>query len=113
MIGLIVKIVSKVDELGFKSVDLSRTGHKSDSFILASQAKQVFYAPDQLDPKWSIVLSSHQRTYYDEDNNDDLIRDEISTNTLPNVEFFDVIDESPSNYARDDCEGTWIDHSKS
>ena len=102
----------KVDELGFTSVDLSRVGHKSDSFILASQAKQVFYVPDQLDPKWSIVLSSPQRKYYDEDNDDDLIGDEISVNVLPNAEIFDVIDESPSAYARNDCEGIWIDHSK-
>ncbi|KAL0560219.1 hypothetical protein IC582_000619 [Cucumis melo] len=31
----------KVDELGFTIVDLKRIGHKSDSFILATQAKQV------------------------------------------------------------------------
>ncbi|RVW62174.1 hypothetical protein CK203_062575 [Vitis vinifera] len=47
----------KVDELGFTLVDFSKIGHKSDPFILASQAKQVFYVEDQLDPKWSIVLS--------------------------------------------------------
>ena len=81
-------------------------------FFLASQAKQIFYALDQLDPKWSIVLSSPQSIYYNEDN-DDLIEDEISTNILPNVEIFDVIDESPSTYTRDDYEGTWINHSKS
>ncbi len=33
----------KVDELGFILVDLERKGHKDDPFILASQAKQVFY----------------------------------------------------------------------
>ncbi|RVW14936.1 hypothetical protein CK203_106764 [Vitis vinifera] len=47
----------KVDELGFTLVDFSKICHKSDPFILASQAKQVFYVEDQLDPKWSIVLS--------------------------------------------------------
>lgn len=39
----------KVDELGFTLVDLNRIGHTSDPFILASQAKQVFYVQDQLD----------------------------------------------------------------
>ena len=47
----------KVDELGFTLVDFSKIGCKSDPFILASQAKKVFYVEDQLDPKWSIVLS--------------------------------------------------------
>ena len=31
----------KVDELGFTLVDLTKVAYKSDSFILASQAKQV------------------------------------------------------------------------
>lgn len=39
----------KVDELGFTLVKLGRIGHKLDSCILASQAKQVFYVKDQLD----------------------------------------------------------------
>ena len=33
----------QIDELGYVLVDLNRVGHKSDSFILASEAKQVFY----------------------------------------------------------------------
>ena len=36
----------KVDELGFTLVDLTKVAYKSDSFILASQAKQVFYVQD-------------------------------------------------------------------
>ena len=41
----------KVDELGFTLVDLQKIGHKSDPFILASQAQQVFYVEDQVDPR--------------------------------------------------------------
>ncbi|KAL0539583.1 hypothetical protein IC582_023799 [Cucumis melo] len=52
----------KVDELGFTMVDLKRIGHKSDSFILATQAKQVFYVQDSANPEWSMVLTSPQRT---------------------------------------------------
>ena len=47
----------KVDGLGFTLVDLTKVVYKSYSFILASQAKQVFYVQDQLEPRWSIVLS--------------------------------------------------------
>ena len=102
----------KVDELGFTSVNLGRVGHKSDSFVLASQVKKVFYVPDQLNPKWSIVLSSPQKGHYDE-NNDEFIDGssggEVLANILPNIGSFDLTDESPSTYAREHCEGMWIE----
>lgn len=41
---------TKVDELGFL-VDLNKIGHKSDQFILASQAKQIFYIQDPVDER--------------------------------------------------------------
>ena len=40
----------KVDELGLILVDLERKRHKNDPFILASQAKQVFYVQDPENP---------------------------------------------------------------
>ena len=106
----------KVDELGFILVELGRVGHKSDSFVLPSQAKQVFYVPDQLDDKCSIVCSTPQRIYYDEDNADEgidcFVTDETH-NKVPDFELFDDVDESPSTYLCEDCEGTWIANSKS
>ena len=42
----------KVDELEFTIVDLKRIGHKSDPFVLASQAKHIFYVKDSANPKW-------------------------------------------------------------
>ncbi|KAA0060290.1 transposon protein, putative, CACTA, En/Spm sub-class [Cucumis melo var. makuwa] len=62
----------KVDELGFTIVDLKRIGHKSDSFILDTQAKQVFYVQDSANPEWSVVLTSPQRTI-----EEDFFEDEI------------------------------------
>ena len=47
----------KVDEFGFTLVDLSKIGHKLDHFVLETQVQQVFYVKDQVDPRWSIVLS--------------------------------------------------------
>lgn len=103
----------KVDELGFKSVDLCRVGHKSEPFILASQAKQVFYVQDQLDPKWSIVLVTPQRVYNygcdDDDYSAGCAENHVATNGLPNVE---LINESEDSCARVDCEGIWIDNKK-
>ncbi|KAL4021485.1 hypothetical protein IC575_020286 [Cucumis melo] len=63
----------KVDELGFTIVDLKHIGHKSDPFILATiQGKQVFYVQDSSNPKWSVVLTSPQRTI-----EEDFFEDEI------------------------------------
>ena len=41
----------RIDEDGFTLVDLQRKGYKSDPFILASQAKQVFYIQDPKDKR--------------------------------------------------------------
>ncbi|KAF1894549.1 hypothetical protein Lal_00039650 [Lupinus albus] len=49
-----------VDELGFMQVDLNTPGYKDESFILASQAQQVFYANDLENMKWSIVLFTNK-----------------------------------------------------
>ncbi|KAA0043051.1 hypothetical protein E6C27_scaffold75G001380 [Cucumis melo var. makuwa] len=62
----------KTDELGFVLVDLSRVGHKNDSFIFATQAKQVFFVEDPSDSRWSIVLTPPQRDFVDQYNDDEL-----------------------------------------
>ncbi|KAH7844298.1 hypothetical protein Vadar_026592 [Vaccinium darrowii] len=99
----------KVDELGFTLVELGRIGHKSDSFILASQAKQVFYVEDQLDSRWSIVLEPPQHRYpcnVDDDVNDCFAQPQV----LPAVDSFSENDDLGLPYVRGDCEGTWIDN---
>ena len=63
----------KVDELGFTLVDFSKIGHKLDPFILASQAKKIFYVEDQLDPRWSIVLSIPPKDFKDMEGLDDFM----------------------------------------
>ncbi|KAA0064274.1 transposase [Cucumis melo var. makuwa] len=62
----------KTDDLGFVLVDLSRVGHKNDSFIFATQAKQVFFVEDPSDSRWSIVLTPPQRDFADQYNDDEL-----------------------------------------
>ncbi|KAL6570262.1 hypothetical protein OROMI_014776 [Orobanche minor] len=49
-----------VEDLGFIRVDLERVGYKDDSFIMATQAQQVFYVIDPVDKKWSIVVFSNK-----------------------------------------------------
>ena len=56
------------DELGFPLVNLNQISHKSDPFILATQAKQlVLYINDPLDGQWSVVLASNQKTIIEGD----------------------------------------------
>lgn len=103
----------KVDELGFTYVELSKVGHKSDSFILTLQAKKVFYVPDQLNLKWHIVLSTPQIKYHDEENVDKFLDsqndNENVAKLVPNIDIFDVIDDPLLTYARKYCEGTWAE----
>ncbi|KAL4025739.1 hypothetical protein IC575_014144 [Cucumis melo] len=104
----------KVDELGFTIVDLKRIGHKSNSFILATQAKQVFYVQDSANPEWSVVLTSPQRTI-EEDFFEDEIGDMLqecgyeTIKRMPNVDTPNETDDTNSTYIRHDCEGRWVE----
>ncbi|RVW14944.1 hypothetical protein CK203_109760 [Vitis vinifera] len=88
----------KVDELGFTLVDFSKIGHKLDPFILASQAKQIFYVEDQLDPKWSIVLSIPPKDFKNieglDDFTDNCMVHHPFISSMPEFESFDAMDES-------------------
>ncbi|TYK20855.1 transposase [Cucumis melo var. makuwa] len=112
VIGLTIEV--KVDELGFTMVDLKRIGHKSDSFILATQAKQVFYVQDSANPEWSVVLTSPQRTI-EEDFFEDEIGDMLqecgyeTIKRMPNVDTPNETDDTNSTYIRHDCEGRWVE----
>ena len=65
---------------------------------MASQAKQVFYVQDQHDPRWSIVLLTPQKDFLDRERGDDLVDNFIEHHpfimALPQVEAFDVMDDS-------------------
>ncbi|TYK22860.1 transposase [Cucumis melo var. makuwa] len=102
----------RIDELGYTLVDLNRVGHKSNSFILASQPKQVFYVDDPSDVRWSVILTPPQRDFEDRYNDDELgdtiLRCEGIPNDMPDVDLNNDLDENVSMYVRSDCEGTWI-----
>ncbi|KAL6347441.1 hypothetical protein AAG906_025156 [Vitis piasezkii] len=79
----------------------------------ASQAKQVFYVEDQLDPKWSIVLSIPPKDFNNmeglDDFTDNCMEHHPFISSMPEVESFDAMDESEAIYMREDCEGIWIE----
>ena len=88
--------------------------NKSDPFILASQAKQVFYVQDQLDPRWSVVLSTPQRDFFKREDSDDFMDNSIEHHplitTLPQVESFDTMYDSDVICIWGDYEGFQIDN---
>ena len=51
-----------MDEFGFTLVDFTKMAHKSYSFILASQAKQVFYVQNLLDPNGQFFCQLLKKT---------------------------------------------------
>ena len=44
------------DKIGFTLVHLQKVGYKNKPFIMATQAKQVFYVEDPSDSRRSVVL---------------------------------------------------------
>ncbi|RZB86718.1 hypothetical protein D0Y65_026692 [Glycine soja] len=44
------------DEMGFTLVDLNKVGYMDEPFIMAQQARQVFYVEDPCDSRYSVVL---------------------------------------------------------
>ncbi|XP_073120763.1 uncharacterized protein [Henckelia pumila] len=103
----------KVDDLGFTLANLKRVGFKSDSFILASQAKQVFYIEDPQDPTWHVVLTTPTKEYIE------FISEDVLENSVIHYQSFtrgflpmepldvDEKDENEPPCIREDCDGTW------
>ena len=89
-------------------MDLHRLGHKSDPFILASQAKRVFYATDPVDNKWSVVYFMPFRGIPNFGNDVDVhsTKERVPfTKELPSVIIIDVCnDDNQADDVRADCE---------
>nr|GEV18419.1 hypothetical protein [Tanacetum cinerariifolium] len=87
----------KRGNLGYTLVDLDNLGHKVDPFILASQARQVFYVKDQIDKKLSIVFKTPPKNYkdtYDEvDEEFSIVIHQHNDNILPCVNRRDLGNE--------------------
>ena len=98
------------EETGIILVDLSRTRYKDDPFIMATQAKQVFYVPT-LDSKWSFVLSTQPRYIgYDDDN----ALEELKTfeKEFEDIDEFDDIETTMDSHVQEDGEAIWINRRK-
>ncbi|TYK04464.1 transposase [Cucumis melo var. makuwa] len=98
----------RIDDLHFTLVGLSRIGHSSDSFIIATHRQQVFYVSDPIDPRWSVVVRPPQKDFPYKCANDDL--GDMFPHYPPVSKWNSTsdINESGDAYTRLDCKGTWV-----
>ena len=99
----------RIDEFGVTLVDLSKLAYANEPFIMASQAKQVFYVTDPSNKKWSVVL---QGKVHDSDENHDENLDISETHPFStNVTTFIEENEGDDVHAIriDHEEGIWED----
>ncbi|KAL6544843.1 hypothetical protein OROMI_023705 [Orobanche minor] len=87
----------QVENNGFIRVDLNRVGFKDDSFVMATQAKQVFYVSDQVDKKWSIVILSNKS------NNNYQVSDHVDEDVDAIDDPFKNMVDTPSLFLNDDA----------
>nr|GEW15801.1 hypothetical protein [Tanacetum cinerariifolium] len=102
----------KRDNLRYTLVDLNNLGHKDDPFILASQARQVFYVKYQIDKKMSIIFktppTNYKDTYDEVDEEFSTVIHQRNDNIFPCVNRRDFGNESRDDYYRTDCGGVVI-----
>ena len=103
----------KVDKNGFTFVNLTRLGHKQEPFIMASQAKQVFYAKRQKCDAWARVFATQSKDYIKDTEVEDetQILVEHLTPLKGLASSFNANSSEESNdYIREGGEGIWIDN---
>jgi len=89
----------RTDDVGFTLVDLKKLAYQNDPFIMAEQAKQVFYVQDPCDERWSVVL--HRKiigvNVEDDDSYIDTYVSPLSTQMSPNVVGEEEADDVHAN----------------
>ena len=75
---------------------------------MATQAQQVFYVEDQVEPRWSIVLSRPKMELFDIKGDDNIVDNCMEHHPFANRSFDEV--DYDEICIRIDCEGIWIEH---
>ena len=96
------------NKMGFTLVDLQRIGYKDEPFILAAQARLVFYVEDPSDSRWSVVLQGKTSGILPDTDASTLDVNEMPTFS-PQMPFINAENEEDDVYANriDHDEGLW------
>ena len=88
-----------IDDFGFTLVDLKKLAYQNEPFILAKQAKQVFYVQDPYGERWLVVL--HGKIIgvnpEDDDSTLDTCHTPFSTH-MPNINGKEKVDDVHANH---------------
>lgn len=95
----------KVED-GFTLVNLnqSQASFSRDPYIIASQAKQVFYSRENDDSSWYVVMRGPSRRYNQEEEDGQVDVGPLPSNIDMNME--DLSDDAHN--ARNDCDGIYV-----
>lgn len=95
------------EEDGFTLVNLnqSQVPFQSDPYILASQAKQIFYSREDDSSSWHVVLKGPSRRY-SEENEEEVNVDVLQRAWSGEMDYEDLFEEALD--ARTDCEGIYV-----
>ncbi|CAM8920421.1 unnamed protein product [Rhodiola kirilowii] len=97
----------RTDEYGMTFVDFQREGSKDEPFIMAEQARQVFYVRDPSDNNHFVVL--HGKQQLTSDTSEDLAEECMPVCTIVPVENDDSEADNEIQLREDHGEGIWID----
>ncbi|CAM8947720.1 unnamed protein product [Rhodiola kirilowii] len=97
----------RTDEYGMTFVDFQREGSKDEPFIMAEQARQVFYVCDPSDNNHFVVL--HGKQQLTSDASEDLAEECMPVCTIVPVENDDSEADNEIQLREDHGEGIWID----
>ncbi|XP_028087849.1 uncharacterized protein LOC114288527 [Camellia sinensis] len=78
----------------------------NEPFILSSQAEQVWYVPDPLEPDWQVVVKMSQRGLFDMNSNDD---PQVEPYMTQHLEDNTVLRDEEIGWVREGIEGATID----
>jgi len=97
------------EEDGFTLVNLhmNQAAFLNDPFILASQAKQVFYSRDDDNFPWYVCMRAPPRGYHELETIEEFVSAPISVQPLEDLGDQSTDDES--FYVRADCEGVLVE----
>ncbi|KAK4283745.1 hypothetical protein QN277_000666 [Acacia crassicarpa] len=100
----------RIDRLGFTLVDVNGRSFGDKPFIMADQAKQVFYITDQENKMWSVALQGNRVIDIDEEMNSNYSIPESTpfSSCLSDMNEEDEADNEPG-IRSDHQEGIWED----
>lgn len=96
------------EEQGFTLVNLqvNQAPYMQDPYIMASQAKQIFYAKEDDSSPWSVVMKAPPRGYHELETEEEFVAAPL---TIPEIEDYGNQGSDDESFCvRDDCEAVLV-----